>query len=230
MSRERIFWYGTFTGLFSGFVLYNPSVAILKLIEHSSWPISLVLICILFHKPISDLLRKLKRYKDQHREMHFDDASPEDIREFAEVISETPDTLMDPDPENTIQADKLIAKIDPSAAIMSFWSRVYRTLLTETKRLGFQHGDKPTSTNQMLTWLDKHDFLEPDYQGALIRLFRKRNEAAHGNIEQRDSISPFEAEQFAHTCRELIGILEKMQTPDEFPGSKAPDLIRRNKE
>jgi hypothetical protein len=183
-------------------VMYRPPITLATLLENSSWPIALVCFCIIYKTPISRLIGRIRVAKVAGAELEIDANTTEEVEAFARVAQ--PISSKEPDQSDF---DQRIAKLDPAAAVVSYWSRVYEALLSETKRLGFEHGTKPTTTASMINWLASHSDITSLNRQHLLYLFYKRNNAVHGSMEERLHITTGDAIEFASMCQDAIDSL-----------------------
>ena len=196
-------------GAVVGFWIQRPTAAVLAVLDGSAWPASLLISSIIFRQPISRLIDRIKKVSSKDHSLEFEPSSPEEVREYAKIKSEDHNQNNGiKDKGGEVHNDEIMAEIDPAAAIISSWSRVYGALLKYTENHGFEHRDKPTTTNSMLTWIRVHRYLPGPIVNELRSLFQKRNEAAHATPEVRMSFTSLEAKHYAESCREIRKKLE----------------------
>lgn len=207
---------GLALGFLLGLLITRPPNLIVLLIQDAAWPLAAVSICVLYRAPLSRLIDRFRKYSSNNHELEFDDTLPAESEEFADLKTESKEEQQGNNNISTgqpsdVERDELLAEIDPAAAIISSWSRVYGTLLRETKRLGFEHGSRPTSTRDMILFLIRNKYLGRPHSDILWRLSNERNHAAHGPMEERENIPTTVAQEHGAACRDIIRVLKDMK-------------------
>lgn len=150
-------------------------------IDSVAWPISIVVLAMIFRSPISELIQVLKKLKYKDFEIEFD---LEAKKLHAEVAKELPYREIIDD-EDMSEKNKLLqlSQISPHAAILNSWSQVENEAFLAVKRL------KPELAGKEINnWLLVIHTLLSDgrLDGEKFKQFRKlgslRNQIAH-NID-----------------------------------------------
>lgn len=160
---------------------------ILKALEIVAWPLVVIIIIILFRKPLICLMSSLNHFKFKEFEVDF-------RRELTEIESKI--QILKMKETTTVSSDKteqkeldnlhLIAGISPHAAIADVWRMVEKETFEAAKRLSISvSGDIAGEKTIQALILSKA--LSPEMANLYIRIRKLRNKVAHATEFEIDS-------------------------------------------
>lgn len=152
-----------------------------KLIDSVVWPVSIIILALIFRSPLSELIQVLKRLKYKDFEIEFD-------LEVKKLHSDIAKTIPDKgiiDEETKAEKSKMIqlSRVSPQAAILNSWAQVEKEVFLAVRRLKPELADKEINNWLMVihTLLNSGK-LDGDKFRQLNKLGSLRNQIAH-NID-----------------------------------------------
>lgn len=166
-----------------------------------AWPIALIVIALIFKRPIVEILQKV-------RKLSYGETSIElDIEKAEEQLKEAiPDPVQpEASPEIEQRFDRLV-KISPAAAITDAWKSIETELRRISDWLGYDQ-KRPVRTLSVLARLVQRNLLSAEIAETVNELRNIRNSAAHS-----DDISPDLALRFYDMSVQVLNELKSVET------------------
>jgi hypothetical protein len=138
--------------------------------EALAWPLAIAGVFLLFRKPLSRLIARIRSAKHGDTELSF----AEEIHDASEAAAGANVTIFQPISNFTPELQLQVAS-DPRSAVLTGWHPVQ----TELKRLVESRGQEWSSAGNALAFLRRTDLLRPEEIELIDSLMRMRNKAAH---------------------------------------------------
>lgn len=181
-----------------------------------SWPVAIVIIGLMFRRPISERLKDVRRIKTKHFEAdfgsHLEKAEGELNKAVAKLPSQKPLPALEnpPPPKTRKEMIDELTELMPNAAIMESWRNIERTLDFYFQSRGIE---KPRSGQTILGHLDYDPNFPPQLVSAYQELRLLRNRAAHAS----ENVTAEQAKSFAALADRLA--LALIQAAEMSSGS-----------
>jgi hypothetical protein len=155
--------------------------AFADIVGHLAWPLIALVIALLFRKPISDLLRRLKNIKGPGLEAGFEKVL-EESKDEAERIKEDQDSESSEPAEPTpIQATELqLAQQFPAAAIFEAYAQIDALTRQIRQRLPDREARPHRAPSDAIAAARRMGYLTDSAEVLYKRLTVARNLVAHG--------------------------------------------------
>jgi hypothetical protein len=195
--------------------------AIVNAIGHLAWPVVLLVMCLVFRKPLNTLLLSVSRLRYKEFEVFF----REKVKQIAGEVSaelpagdqprlpaETTDTQA-PDVTKSVditeQVDQ-IASVYPVGAVPVAWDAVEASLMATAQRVDLPSAQKPSpSSIQVLTELQSRGFISNQQLIVFERMRNLRNQVTHELLPDY-AIAEEDAREYGRLAQSVIGELERI--------------------
>ena len=160
-----------------------------------SWPMAIIGVALLFHGPLSERLKDVKKIKTKYFEADFGETLEKVADQItsaeAQIPTQQPPPRIEVEPMPKTHGELLerLTELMPNAAILESWRNVERTLDLYFVSRGIE---KPKSGQSILGHLDYDPNFPPQLVSAYQELRVLRNLAAHSN----DNVSANQAHEF----------------------------------
>lgn len=177
-------------------------VEILKII---SWPVVVLIIAIIFRKPIIQIIESLSyiRYKDF--EAYF-------RRELSEIESKAQSVVLPSisDQIKQVEFNDLyqLASISPRASIMEAWIKIEKEILDAARRLSINIPYGKIPLTQIIESLISKNVINKDFEIIYHKLRDLRNKAAHASDFELDYA---EAERYIKLAFRIVQKLKSIE-------------------
>jgi hypothetical protein len=171
-----------------------------------AWPLVVLIVALVFRKPLADVLRQLRHLKAPGVEAQFGE-SLADVEIAAESLLEAagiPNEHIDRGNEAGIPSD-------PSGTILRSWQALTRHIADFAFAAGVP---KSLNTMDQVAELGNTSRIDPEVTDTVFELRQLRNSVAHGKHRPTDG----EAQAYAETVQELITYLSFMVNRAFTPG------------
>ena len=176
-----------------------------------SWPVAVVVVAVLFRKPIAERIKEVRRIKTKHFEADFG----EQLEKASETLNVLEASLpkekrpvkavQPPPPKSREDLQKELIELMPNAAILESWRNVEWTLNHYFESRGIE---LPKSGQTILGHLDYDPHFPPQLVSAYQELRLLRNRAAHAG----ENVTSAQAKEFEALADRLTYAL--MQAAD----------------
>jgi hypothetical protein len=180
-----------------------------SLVGHLAWPIAFVVVMVLFRKPLTALLAKLRTWKGFGTEATFGEAlaAAEPTIEAATAEMPQRERQFARDPERDAERDNFIREIEanPSFGIIAAWERIQWivTDMSATVAVATGKSSPPRTIAQQLNLLTDQDAITTDLANGIRELQALRNEVAHASANP----TPGQALAYAENAWEIEQLL-----------------------
>lgn len=193
---------------------------IAKVIESLAWPITIIVIFVVFRESISKIFLTLSnfKYKDISIDFKRELSELESMAEKAEITKNSIDKVDGHDKKELIkhryrsreEEIEQVALISPTAAIPLAWTMVEDSLMSTIMRLAISP-DYPPNNSALLNiqYLRDYGGLDDETFKALNRMRQIRNEAVHGKYSN-SNISTEEALEYSQLAINMVKKLESI--------------------
>lgn len=180
-----------------------------------SWPVAVIVVAVLFRKPIAERIKEVRRIKTKHFEADFG-AQLEKASQTLNVLEanlprekKPVKAVQPPPPKSREELQKELIELMPNAAILESWRNVEWTLNHYFESRGIE---LPKSGQTILGHLDYDPNFPPQLVSAYQELRLLRNRAAHAG----ENVTPAQAKEFEALADRLTYAL--MQAADMSRG------------
>ena len=162
-----------------------------NVIASTAWPISAVVIALLFRAQLTDLLKRITKGKFAGGEFEFSDSAQDQLADATEGSSSPLESNDSSKDENALDSAYRLLEISPRAAVVEAWrvmnDKALMTIMDHIENAS-EPGEFPYSgeligrhlpTARMTEYFRKHRILAPDQIALFDELRRLRNHAAH---------------------------------------------------
>jgi hypothetical protein len=184
-----------------------------SLVRALAWPLTVILLALLFRRQFEGLFRRVRAFKHGAWEVAFDEQVTEG-KEAASIAGLSA-ALVPPD----LDLIELAAS-HPKFAVLEAFQRVEAAAAAIGRRVG-----GPTTFNpKWEIWAAKKGLLPKDMVPALQAFRRARNSAAHAGGEEISSSSAYEFIDLADRIERQLGFVIATLNQEDVLESRAPDL------
>lgn len=138
-----------------------------------AWPLSAVLIVLVFRVQLHNLIARVRKGKVGPAEFEFE----EDVEAARAAVEADPATA--PPPTSAAPAQVELATVDPRAAIISAWLSVEQAAALLAQKRGLLAGVPSRNPSAVIRAIDRAKLLDPPYVALFHDLRAMRNQAAH---------------------------------------------------
>ncbi|SHE45068.1 hypothetical protein [Vibrio gazogenes] len=160
-----------------------------------SWPVAVIVVAILFRKPIAERIKDVRRIKTKHFEADFGEQLEKASQTLSDLEAKLPrekkpvKAVQPPPPKSREELQKELIELIPNAAILDSWRNVEWTLNHYFESRGIE---PPKSGQTILGHLDYDPNFPPQLVSAYQELRLLRNRAAHAH----ENVTPAQAKEF----------------------------------
>ena len=145
---------------------------ITELVKAAAWPITAVVVAILFRTEFRALLGRLKKGKVGAAEFEFQEQVAELAKDIAEVSTANQPVTLDAE---TIR----LAMSNPRGVLVSAWFEIESALKNLAQKHGLLDAQNQRSPSTLVRALAKADLIPMSHAPGFTGLYRLRNQAAH---------------------------------------------------
>lgn len=184
-----------------------------SIIEHTSWPIVMLIMFILLRDQIGKLIEKIGHLKYKDLELDFDS-----VKKQAEAISSKKDddykVIRDSESEKVFNSleEQILETVEkaPAAAVLLSWSTLETAIASAVSRLAIS-GESPSYRSPLhnLDMLEKHSEISKEHVNLLHKMRELRNKVAHEQVTTI-SITEEQALEYSNTAIEFIDTLNEL--------------------
>ncbi len=180
-----------------------------SIVQALAWPISVILIVYILKKPITDLVKGVRKFKYQDLEIDFEN----ELEKIDQQISTKSKLKVKEEPTKLNNVDEeieTIANISPNAAIVMAWNLVDKEIQEAIIRLDISP-DYPLHNSPLnnLNLLKENNFIDTGMENAINGLRMLRNEAAHVS-KNEEEITKVNALNYYDVVQEVVTILKSL--------------------
>jgi len=153
----------------------------LEILEAIKWPLTVVVVSLIFRRPISNMIAKLAKLRYKDLELWFKKELDELELKVQETPSQQKSSLSEkysPELKAELENLRTIASISPRAAIVEAWRKVEMETQSAAKRLDIPVLGKIAGT-QTFEKLVSYKVIDPDMLSIYSNIRKLRNKAAH---------------------------------------------------
>ncbi len=184
----------------------NDRELIASLVKSLAWPVTVLIVLLVFRKPVAAFLQRLKRIKYGE----FEAEAEAEVRAIERIISERPIPVPVPEaiaPSPVLQYYRTVAAFSPRAAVMEAWATFEATAQAAAIKRQILKPNEPFVFPAIFDKLLNAGFLQPNEVAALVRARELRNRVVHAPGQE---IGADTALRYAAL---LQGIAERLKTP-----------------
>lgn len=189
-----------------------------------AWPTALLVVVVVLRQKLGNLVGTLRRLKWRDLEAEFG----QELKELEAAAKRLPlakpeSTMLDhtPAPSRTdgTSTVKALARLSPSAALLTSWIGVEEALSRAINRLAIS-ADPPSTVSPLakIELLQQHTNIDQSTLAVLHRLRELRNRAAH-SIADVTALSPEDAVEYHNAALRAVAALDRIQY---VPQTNAP--------
>ena len=145
---------------------------LVELVKGTAWPITTLVLAILFRSEFRGLLGRLRKGKVGSAEFEFQEEVEELAKDIAE-ISSTPEPV-------TLKPESIsLAASNPRAAMLTAWIEIEVALNSLAQKHGLLDAQTRRNSSNVIRALSNADLIPKAYVPGFMALRRLRNQAAH---------------------------------------------------
>lgn len=175
---------------------------IANILDAIAWPITTIVIVLLFRKPIESLIALVRRLKYKELEVEFERSLEEIEKRTSEEVKALPSA-----PEREFEGEAFLDQVrdlPPRAAILETWLELEHTAYFIALKFNLIGLDRRTRFFELLRILQQRKILNPSDAQDIERLKSLRNIAVH---ERDISLSKVDAEKYTKVAMQVADVL-----------------------
>jgi hypothetical protein len=137
-----------------------------------AWPVTAVVLAVLFRSELRALLSRLKKGKVGSAEFEFKEEVEELAKDIAEVSPQAKPVALKPETVN-------LATLNPRAAMLTAWIEIEVALTKLAEKHGLLSPQMRRNPTNLVRNLARAELIPKAYAPGFIALYRLRNQAAH---------------------------------------------------